>query len=99
MSGRERARRARVVQHEIASILLQDWDPIGIADTPEAHDEYDGHVGAIYRLLASHATPESVAEHLVTVETEVMGLPRVEPGERLAVAQKLCALAIALGRG
>jgi len=35
---RDRARRYHEVIHRI---LMQTWDPIGVADVPEAQDEYD----------------------------------------------------------
>ena len=56
-----------------------------------AHDEYDAYIGGVYRLLASGATPRSVAEHLAQVETEQMGLG-VPADELMDVAIKLSAL-------
>jgi hypothetical protein len=31
--------RLRQIRLEIGQILLKDWDPIGVADEPEAQDE------------------------------------------------------------
>ena len=64
-SGRARARaaeprvsrmsdhvdRARRYHDGIRRILLNDWDPIGVADIAEAQDEYDSYVGKIYGML------------------------------------------------
>ena len=33
--------RAQRYHHAIREILLRDWDPVGVADVPEAQDEYD----------------------------------------------------------
>lgn len=32
------------VEGDIAVILMQDWDPIGIKDVPECGDEYDSYI-------------------------------------------------------
>ena len=41
-------------------VLLHDWDPIGVQNVPEAHDEYDSYVSGIYQLLASGASDERI---------------------------------------
>ena len=88
--------RAQEIRDAIREILLQDWDPIGVRDVPAAQDEYDGYVGGVYRLLASAASPEAVAEHLRAIETERMGLSQPQPGELLSVAKRLCRLSVRL---
>ena len=55
---------------------MQHWDPIGVADIPEAQDEYDSYAGHVYRLLASGASDVEVIDYLYTTETETMGLSR-----------------------
>ena len=87
--------RAREIQSQIREILLREWDPIGVRDEPRARDEYDAYIGGVYRLLASEASPRSVAEHLARVEAEQMGLGA--PADKLMdVATKLCALDVKL---
>jgi len=88
--------RARAVQELIRDILLRDWDPIGINDVPEAQDEYDSYVGGVYRLLASHSSADEIIDHLITIESQTMGLS--PPGrERLRpVANRLLALNVSL---
>jgi hypothetical protein len=54
--------------------LLHDWDPIGVADVPEAQDEYDSYVGKIHGMLIRHEPRHKLVEHLWLVETEYMGL-------------------------
>jgi hypothetical protein len=34
--------RARTLHEKIKSVLMQDWDPIGVKGIAEAQDEYDG---------------------------------------------------------
>jgi hypothetical protein len=88
--------RAREIQAAIARILLQDWDPIGVRDVPEAQDEYDGYVGGVYRLLASGVSPREVATHLSTIESERMGYTHAKARDLLPVAEKLCRLNVRL---
>lgn len=87
--------RARQIQTDIAEVLLRDWDPIGVAGAPEAQDEYDGYVGGVYRLLASGATAEAIANYLARLQTENMGL-NTSAQKLLSVAAKLLALDISL---
>ena len=55
-------------------MLLDKWDPIGVRDVPEAQDEYDGYVGGVYRLLTTGVSVPELAEHLVRIERDSMGL-------------------------
>src|SRR2546422_882097 len=70
----QRIRRAKDIQDSIRHILLHDWDPIGVADVPEAQDEYDSYVGGVYRLLASHCSADEMIDHLLKIESQTMGL-------------------------
>jgi hypothetical protein len=96
MNEQAKQARAREIQEAIAHVLLHTWDPIGVKDEPQAQDEYDSYVGGVYRLLASGATPQEVAEHLCLVETESMGLTQARPSDLLPVAEKLCSLDVRL---
>ena len=75
----QRIDRARQIKSGIRDVLLREWDPIGVRDIPEAHGEYDGYVGGVYRLLASNASEDQLVEHLDQIETAGMGL--IAPGE------------------
>jgi hypothetical protein len=88
--------RPRAIQAAIARLLLEEWDPIGVRAAPEAADEYDAYVGGVYRLLASGASKESIAEHLAAIERESMGIERARPWDLLAVAEKLVSLDVRL---
>jgi hypothetical protein len=89
-------RRGKEIQAAIAKVLLQDWDPIGVQNVPQAQDEYDGYVGGVYRLLASGASANEVAAHLSSIESEGMGLRGAKPSDLLPVAEKLCGLSVRL---
>lgn len=58
----------------IHDVLLKEWDPIGVRDEPMAQDEYDAYVPRIYGLLKRGASRTAIAEYLVELETETMGL-------------------------
>jgi hypothetical protein len=70
MSEEERSRLWNSVRH----ILMSEWDPIGVSDTPEAADEYDGYVGAVCDLLGRKASQNEIAAYLREIETQRMGL-------------------------
>ena len=57
---------------------MEDWDPIGVSDVPEASDEYDGYVGGMYALLRDGASDERIAQHLSEIETRTMGLAPID---------------------
>src|SRR5262249_3380405 len=85
-----RENRARV-----RKILLQDWDPIGVKDAPEAIDEYDAYADKAYvMLMDDRATADDIAAYLDYVAAEHMGLghqPRLADSSK-AVAEALVAL-------
>jgi hypothetical protein len=70
MTSREA--QARTIQMAIRDILLRDWDPIGVADVPEAQDEYDGYVEPVYGLLAQGSSANEIATYLATVQRDAM---------------------------
>jgi hypothetical protein len=55
-------------------VLLREWDPIGIAEEPAAQDEYDSYAPGVARLILSGASGEAIADHLLSIEREWMGL-------------------------
>ena len=90
--------RAAEIQEAIRSVLLHDWDPIGVADVAEAQDEYDSYVGAVYRLLCSAVSDEGLTDFLYKTETETMGLTRLGMrGHLRPVVAKLRRIDVHLG--
>lgn len=92
----DRNQRAREVQESIRQVLLQDWDPIGINDVPEAQDEYDSYVGGVYRLLTSGASEDAIIKHLDKIGSDTMGMPVANREGLRGVARKLIKLNVSL---
>ena len=55
-------------------VLHYIWDPIGVAGAPGARDEYDSYLSQVFKLLRDGAQGEEIADYLVRVETESMGM-------------------------
>ena len=74
---------------ELRAILMQHWDPIGVAGVPEAADEYDGYVGSVGRMLREGASADDVAAYLADARHGRIGLGRstVSRRERAAAAR------------
>jgi hypothetical protein len=53
---------------------MEAWDPIGVADTPEAADEYDSYLGPIGAQLREGATVTEIESYLRHVRETLMGL-------------------------
>jgi hypothetical protein len=76
--------------HErVSSILLKDWDPIGVHDVPAARDEYDQYVGSIADMLAAGTSASDLSRHLIEIEIGTMGL-RGDRDRARRVAESLC---------
>jgi len=92
----DRNQRAREIQESIGQVLMQDWDPIGLSDVPEAQGEYDAYVGGVYRLLVSGASEDEIIEHLYKIESDTIGMPATECEGLRGVARKLRGLNVSL---
>jgi len=55
---------------DIRSVLLNDWDPIGVGDIPGASDEYDRYIGPIMGILAQKPSVEAIAALLEEIEKQ-----------------------------
>ncbi len=61
---------------ELRQILFWCWDPIGINEAfPDAADEYDSYIPTLLSRLLGGATASEVADYLIGVEVDLMGLP------------------------
>ncbi len=58
----------------IDELLWQEWDPFGVNDIPESRDEYQLYTSQVVRLATHGATYEEIAQKLLTIEQETMGL-------------------------
>lgn len=54
---------------------MDTWDPIGVKDIPQAHDEYDAYIGEVMELLMNGKPDDEIANHLHSIVTKQMGLP------------------------
>lgn len=59
---------------DVKRLLLKDWDPIGVGDSPEADDEYDSYVEDISRMLREEKTVDELYDYLRWIEVEHIGL-------------------------
>jgi hypothetical protein len=92
-----RDRKAKEIQDAIREVLYRDWDPLNVGDAGPT-DEYDGYIGAIYRVLASSPSREVVARELVKIESESMGFGQVKDEALFPVADKLLSIDVRLTR-
>jgi hypothetical protein len=60
---------------------MEQWDPIGVSDCPEAVNEYDSYLGQIARRLREGASPEELASYLAVVRQQEMGLGGNDPAD------------------
>lgn len=78
---------------------MAGWDPIGVNDTPDAADEYDGYIGGIYELIEGGASEAAISSHLREIEidhmemTDAAGLPLLPEFKRTAAAAALRSVA------
>jgi hypothetical protein len=77
---------------------MEEWDPIGVKDMPEAEDEYDSYIGGMFELLERKAPGHELAEYLRRIEIDRIGLanasgePLVPEAWRNAAVQSLMKL-------
>ena len=58
----------------IRRVLMEKWDPIGVADVLQAQDEYDSYICGVIDLLQDQASREEIEEHLRRIESDTMGM-------------------------
>lgn len=75
----------------VRTLLRERWDPIGVKHEPRCHDEYDAYAGPVVSMLHRGASADAIAEHLICVARERMGLES-DPEAVHGVAQQLVAL-------
>jgi hypothetical protein len=80
------------VHRKIEDVLLNDWDPIGVAGVPEAQDEYRGYVRRVYDVAVSNRSAKAISKLLVSFERDSMGLHARKPDELDSVANKILEL-------
>jgi hypothetical protein len=53
---------------EIRTILLKDWDPLGVGENPNLANEYDDYIPGILRLLDAHGAEAQLERYLRDIE-------------------------------
>lgn len=76
-----------MLAHQVGHVLRYIWDPIGLGENGPA-DEYDSYVSGVVTLVEGRTAFETVlAEHLMRIEAEMMGMvPAKENAVRAARA-------------
>jgi hypothetical protein len=72
----------------VRRVLMEEWDPIGVREWPDAADEYDTYVGRVGRMLRENASAGQIAGYLRDIRTDRMGLEGAA-GREDAVAASL----------
>ena len=88
-------KRARDIMKRIHDVLWNYWDPIGVNEY-DPDDEYDSHIGVIYRILSGNPTESEIVDRLYQIETETMGLSSHNKELLRPIAKKLMAINITL---
>ncbi len=70
---------------------MQDWDPIGVKDYPEAGSEYDQYAQTIWGLLHKGANADQIVQFLNDVVKNNLGL-RPDETRAKTTARKLIEL-------
>ena len=71
----------------LRAVLDRDWDPIGVADIVD--DEYDMYIGQLHSLITAGASKQDIADRLLSIEIDRMGLTGTPMNQLLRVAQRL----------
>src|SRR5262249_30752886 len=56
-------------------VLVEEWDPLYLADVPEAQHEYDSYVEHLGGMLREGARRGEIQDYLELVRTDYIGLP------------------------
>ena len=85
------------VHRKIDWVLLKEWDPIGVADEPQAQDEYRDYCRAVYDVAVKTGSAQAFAELLIRIEKDRMGFTGTRSGgSLLPIGQKIIDLVATL---
>ena len=75
-----------ILVQEVSAILLRDWDPLEVADMPDARHEYDPYAAEIVsRYEKGELTAENLYEYLkLTAERDLSRVAEEVPTGRAA---------------
>jgi hypothetical protein len=78
----------------VRKVLLEEWDPIGVAHYPKCSNEYDRYVRTICRFLVEGVDGFKLTAYLSQVRTVSMGLSLAYDGREKLVARRLLELLV-----
>ena len=70
---------------EIRRILLTEWDPLNVEDSPKLADEYDRYIPGILILLKKGASVPEIEQFLREVEASFGISPEPQRSRRAAI--------------
>jgi hypothetical protein len=73
----------------VRTVLMEEWDPIGVCGEPYATNEYDSYIPELKALIRSKSNVETVIDYLDWVASERMGFTSQRERSRQA-AESLC---------
>lgn len=80
------------VEAEIAQILLDQWDPLGVRNTPETPTRYAGYAQQVYALLARGASDVQIARRLHQAERDELQHPELVTNDLTPLVRALRAV-------
>jgi hypothetical protein len=93
---RRTASRALEIYDSIRTVLVRDWDPIGIASELHLRDEYDAYIAPVYRILVGTRSEDDLVECLRRIESNEIGVGPAARDLLMPVARKLLTLPVNL---
>ncbi|WP_408095535.1 hypothetical protein ACJVC5_10885 [Peredibacter sp. HCB2-198] len=75
----------------VDEVLYNKWDPIGVCFDPAARTEYRAYLPEVFSLLKQSKTADEIADFLVDIQDDRMGLPVSRQGRKkiIEIAQML----------
>ena len=58
--------------HAIYTVLLREWDPLGIGHNPSMRDEYEDYLPKIFTLIRENCNESEIFDYLWRIEYKVM---------------------------
>ena len=87
--GRRLSPRDQELYKRCDEVLHYLWDPIGVAGSPGARDEYYSYLPQVFARVRDGAEPDELVAHLTRIEEQRMGLPPNRAKARAAVDRLL----------
>lgn len=71
------AQNQAAIEAEIGTLLLEQWDPLGVRDQPEPHSQYATYAHEVYNLLSRGGSDTQVGRLLHQAETNELQHPEL----------------------